>query len=323
MLNFPDFKQKQIIFIFTSKGEKISFKNDNLIVKNNKGEIIHQSTCYRLFALYIVGDITITSGLLQRSMKFGFSIILMTYSLRVYGVWGAKTEGNFLLREKQYNYKSLDIAIHLIKNKISNQCYLLKKIRNKDDKTKEAIKRLEKFHDNLNEKGLDLFKILGFEGIASREYFKTIFKNCNWNTRRPRVKHDPINSLLDIGYTMLFHFMEGILDLYGFDIYKGVYHQCFHQRKSLVCDMVEPFRPIIDSRIKRAYSLGQIRDKDFIVTNKQYLLFGKNSRPYMEWLLKEILSYKNHMFLYVQKYYRSFMRDRPIEEYPSFSFLEQ
>lgn len=322
MLNLPDFKEKQIIFLFTHQGEKLSFKNDNLVIKNSDEEILHQSTCYRLFALYIVGNITITSGLLQRSKRFGFTIVFMTQSLRPYGVWRAKTEGNFLLREKQYSYTSLEIACHLVKNKIENQNYLLKKIREKDNVTKDTIERLEDFKSSLEQDNVELSQILGFEGIASREYFKILFRDCNWIIRRPRIKHDPINSLQDTGYTILFNLISSLLDLYGFDVYKGVYHQCFYQRKSLVCDVMEPFRPIIDARIKKAYALGQIKEKDFSIVNKQYRLFGKKSQPYITWLLEEILDYKNAIFLYVQSYYRCFIREKAIADYPIFQMSE-
>ena len=39
MLNANDFKKKQIIFLFTNEGDKLSFLNDNIIVKNKEGEI--------------------------------------------------------------------------------------------------------------------------------------------------------------------------------------------------------------------------------------------------------------------------------------------
>ncbi len=324
MLSLPDFVEKQIVFVFTERGEKLSFRNDNLIVKSKENKIVHQSTCYRLFTLYLVGNITITSGLLQRAEKFGFTLVFMTHSLRVYGTWGAKTEGNFLLRKKQYGYSSLAIAAHLVRNKIENQSYLLKKIRSKDNETRKTIRRLEEYNTCLTEEHeLELSRILGFEGIASREYFKIFFRDCNWIARRPRVKHDPINSLQDTGYTILFHYVESLLNLYGFDTYQGVYHQCFYQRKSLVCDLVEPFRAIIDARIGKAYSLGQIKEEDFTITNKQYRLFGKGSKPYIEWLLKAVLEYKNSLFLYIQKYYRCFMRDKPVAEYPVFYLSEK
>ena len=39
-----DFECKQIAFVFTSKGEKISFKNDNLLIQDEEGKVKHQST---------------------------------------------------------------------------------------------------------------------------------------------------------------------------------------------------------------------------------------------------------------------------------------
>ena len=278
MLSLPEFKEKQIVFIYLNEGEKLSFKNDNVIVKDKENTIIHQSTCYRLFALYIVGNITVTSGLLQRSKKFGFSIVFMTCGLRPYGIWGSKTEGNFILREKQYKKTSLTLATHLIKNKIQNQLLLLKKMRNKKEKDHQTIDRLKGFKKRLEKNNIDLYTILGVEGISSREFFKNFYQDCNWQGRRPRVKHDPINSLQDTGYTLLFNFIESLLSLYGFDVYKGVFHQPFYKRKSLVCDIVEPFRPIIDARIKKAYALGQIKEEDFTIVNKQYRIFWKKEQ---------------------------------------------
>ena len=34
MLNANDFKKKQIIFLFTHQGDKLSFSNDNIVVKD-------------------------------------------------------------------------------------------------------------------------------------------------------------------------------------------------------------------------------------------------------------------------------------------------
>lgn len=92
MLNANDFSKKQIIFLIPKDGDKLTFSNDNIVVKDKNGKIKYQSTCYRLFMLCIVGNVSITSGLIQRSKKFGFSICLMTTSFKVYEVMGARME---------------------------------------------------------------------------------------------------------------------------------------------------------------------------------------------------------------------------------------
>lgn len=319
MLTLPDFKQKQIIIILLNKGEKVSFKNDNLIVVDGNGKTKLQTTCYRIFALFLVGGLTITSGLLERSKRFNFSIIFMTNSLRVYGVWSNGVEGNTYLKIKQYNYDSLGIAGHIVENKISNQIELLDRIRKKDLTLKKTIIDLREYKSRLIKNGIDLKDMLGIEGICAKLYFSKIFSECNWKARRPRVKEDSLNCLLDIGYTFLFSFIEALLSCYGFDLYKGVYHREFYNRKSLVCDLMEPFRCIIDFKIRKMFNLKQIKNEDFTIIQGRYNLFGGSASPYLSLIMEAIFERKEEIFLYIQQYYRCFMKESKIENYPKFT----
>ncbi len=317
MLSFPDFKEKNIVIIFSTKGEKISIRNDNLLVTDGDEKVILQTTCYRMLALWIVGGCTLTSGIMERSKKFAFPIYLLSYNFRCIGNWNAGVEGNFLLRHKQYSYNSMEIAKRLVANKLYNQVQLLKSIRQKDESCKRTINTIQQYAVKLNAP-VDLQAILGIEGVASRIYFAQWFKQMDWHGRMPRAKRNIINVLLDIGYTFLFYFVENMMNLYGFDIYQGVYHKLFYQRKSLICDLVEPFRCIVDKQIKKAYNLGQIKAEDFIYKNGQYKLSYKKSKEYTGWLLTVILENKSDIFIYCQSYYRAFMRKKTISKYPFF-----
>ena len=318
MMSTRDFECKQIAFVFTSRGEKISFKNDNLIICDENGKTKHQSTCYRLFLLFICGDYCITSGLLDRASKFGFNIVLMSPNLRITKIIPSKAEGNTLLRRKQYALEKTDIAAHVISNKIHNQNFLLKQRRNKTDEEKDVIKKIKSYEKEVLKPDLTVQEIMGIEGISAKLYFKTLFINHNWEARRPRVKQDIINCLLDVGYTILFNVINALLEMYGFDVYVGILHREFFHRKSLVCDIEEPFRPIIDAALLKALNLGQIDEKDFWKNQNQYILTWKNSAKYVEIFIKAIMEYKNEIFIYIQSYYRAFMREKSPEEFPIF-----
>jgi len=136
--------------------------------------------------------------------------------------------------------------------------------------------------------------------------------------RKPRCKNDILNLLLDIGYHYLFNFIEANLELYGFDTYCGVYHKFFFQRKSLVCDIIEPFRCIIDRRLRKSFNLNQINPDDFGFKNGQYFIKREFNKKYTKIFLKEILKHKEPIFLYAQTYYRSFVKDKGIKDYPRF-----
>ena len=317
MLNANDFKKKQIVFLFTNEGDKLSFLNDNIIVKNKEGGIKYQSTCYRLFMICVVGNISITSGLIQRSKKFGFSICLMTTTFKVYEILGARMEGNTLLRKHQYEYTENDIGRKIEQNKIKNQSQILKNIRGKNQIMKEGIELLDKMVVQL-EQQLEYLEVMGIEGNAARVYFSRVFDNVDWKGRKPRIKNDYVNVTLDIGYTMLFNIVDAILQVYGFDTYYGVFHKCFYMRKSLVCDLMEPIRPVVDYQVRKSINLGQCKENDFEVINNRWSLKYKSNPQYIQFLMNAILEYKDDIFLYIQQYYRFFMKRKSVSEIPVF-----
>ena len=289
-------------------------------MRDKDGKIKHQSTCYRLFMIFIVGNISITSGLIQRSKKFGFAICLMSTTFKVYEVLGSRMEGNTLLRKHQYAYSETDIGRKIEQNKIINQTEVLKQIRNKSEYLKEGINLLENLSSTL-ESETDYLAIMGIEGNAAKIYFPRMFENVKWNGRKPRIKNDYINVTLDIGYTMLFNIVDAILQVYGFDTYYGVFHKCFYMRKSLVCDIMEPMRPIIDYSVRKAINLGQCKEEHFEEYNRRWCLKYKNNPAYIQFLMTSILEFKNDIFMYIQKYYRYIMKMKSAEDIPVFKIM--
>ena len=105
---------------------------------------------------------------------------------------------------------------------------------------------------------------------------------------------DYVNSTLDIGYNLLFNIIDALLQVYGFDVYCGIYHKEFYMRKSLVCDLMEPARPIVDYAVRKAINLKQFQQDDFEVINNQYVLKYKVSPKYVDVFVNDILDKKNN-----------------------------
>lgn len=316
MITKPTFMYNKTLLIFPMNGDKLSFQNDNLIVKDMDDKIKFQYTCYKIILIYIVGGMSITTTLLQKSKKFGFSIVFMTTTFKIYHTINYKTEGNFILREKQYTCNiSTQIANNIVKNKISNQVLILEKLRNKE--LKQSIEQIKINLNKLVENELSINEIMGLEGVCAKIYFNSIFQKIGWLRREPRLKRDKINLLLDIGYTILFNYIESLLNIYGFDIYKANLHQDFYKRKSLVCDMIEPFRPIIDYKILKMFNLKQVNETDFQFINNYYQIAFKSNKKITMEFLNEINDHKEEIFLYIQKYYRWFMKEQDFKKMPS------
>ena len=211
MMSLKDFEAKQIVFVFLQQKEKLSFKNDNLVVTASDGKPKYQITCYRIFALFVVGHFVMTSGLIQRSHKFSFPVFLMTNSMKIYEMFGGHMEGNVVLRRIQYGYDSLEIGRHILENKLACQREVLNRQRNKSFELKEAIKKIDLYIQAIRNCEGDLEGLLGYEGSAARLYFKHHFNNIAWKGRKPRIKTDFVNSTLDIGYTILFNIIDALL----------------------------------------------------------------------------------------------------------------
>lgn len=316
MIDKSDFSKKQFVFYFPADGDKMTFQNDNLLIRDKDKKVKFQLTCYRIFLVFVVGDTTITTGLLSRANKFGFSLCLMNRNMKVYKFIASRMEGNTLLRKQQYAYDGMELGQHIVLNKIQNQRKALMAFRHKDRLTEDAIGLLDEHIKKLREERMDLNAMMGIEGSAARVYFPQMFNNVKWKGRKPRIKCDYINSALDIGYTILFNIIDALLNVYGFDEYYGVLHRCFYMRKSLVCDLMEPLRTVVDYTVRKAVNLKQFKEEDFEIFDKRYVLRWKKSAEYTQIFLKSILEYKDELFLYIQGYYRAFMKQKMASEFP-------
>lgn len=319
MMSRPDFMAKQILFLESDKCKNLKFRNSNLVLLDEKNKVLIQHSLHKIFMVFVYGEFTITSVLVKNVKKHAIPLIFLNYNLRVYFSVIPDNKGNFLLRKKQYHFNNnLIIAKHTVRNKIQNQLTLMKSLRYKTVNDKQSISDIESSLKGIN-KCENSQELLGIEGSASKLFFQTYFKNMAFTGRKPRCKSDIINLLLDIGYHYLFNFIEANLELYGFDTYCGFYHKFFYQRKSLVCDLIEPFRCIIDKRVRKSYNLKQINISEFKCKGGQYHIKKGYNKKYSRLFLKEILLHKEQIFIYVQQYYRSFIKERNISDFPIFT----
>lgn len=234
-------------------------------------------------------------------------------------------EGNTVLNLKQYKEEGSAIARFIVENKIENEIATLKKIRQSSEVKKIAINDCKTALKNLmllENENLNINKIMGYEGIAAKSYFSSIFNEFEWKGRKPRIKTDYLNAILDIGYSMLFNYISIILLIYGFDIYKGFLHQQFYMRKSLVCDLIEPFRSIIDWQIKNSINLKQFTKDDFEVMRGKYMLKFQENKKYIKVFSQCINDNKDGIFMFIQSFYRSFIKEKDIKEYKKFNIGE-
>lgn len=325
MFTHKDIEFRTIFVINCLKERNLRVSNGELLLEEkientDKSKILTKLPFQKILALFIVGDIKITTPLIEKCHKFGVALVVVKPSFRPVFYWANSAEANFVLHQRQYDYPKDDISIAkvIVSNKIRNQITAFKSTRRHDTLTTQAIDTMSGQLEILSSI-LEYDVLMGVEGSAAKLFFHAFYQDFEWHQRRPRTKCDALNATMDIGYTMLFNFIECFLRMFGFDLYVGVYHRMWFKRKSLVCDIMEPFRPIIDKAIRTAWNRKQFNEKDFVVRKGEYVLKREKNGDYCRVFFDAMIPYKISVFKYVQSYYRCFMGRKSEVQYPSFN----
>ena len=320
MFTSKDVEYRSIYVVNCITDRELRVSSGELLLEDiEEHKVLTKLTLQKILALFVIGHIHVTTPLLEKCRKHNVALVVMKPSLRPVFYWANSAEANFLVRKRQYEFDKNDISIAriLVENKIANHTRLLQRTRKKDALTTAAITVCEQ--KVVQARDVQEYNaLMGIEGTAAKAFFAAYFQDAGWLGRRPRVKTDYLNATMDIGYTFLFNFVECFVRMFGFDLYAGVYHRLWFKRKSLVCDLMEPFRCIVDKTIRTAVNRRQISEKDYEVYKGEYRLKRELNKDYSKLFFDALVPYKLEIFKYVQSYYRCFMGGKEIAWYPKF-----
>ncbi|MBI4687423.1 MAG: CRISPR-associated endonuclease Cas1 [Nitrospirae bacterium] len=253
----------------------------------------------------MVGNITIETSVLSKLARVDISVVFLSgKSLRFCGMLHGRLHNNGLLRVRQYE-KSLssfgvETAIDIVKRKIEGQRDFLCYVRdNRPDLRLEitrAICTLQGIIMEIGKENIDIDTLRGFEGAASSAYFSAYTAmfpdSLDFNNRNRRPPQDPVNAMLSLCYTMLHFEMVREIEVIGLDPVIGFYHQFDYGRESLACDLVEPYRPMVDRFVWETFRERTFTVRDFSQDDeKPGCYLKKESRKrfyplYEEWAQK-------------------------------------
>lgn len=102
-------------------------------IEGDKKKTLTKFPFQKLLALFIIGNITVKTPLIDKCKKYGVALVVMKPNLRPVFFWANSAEANYLLRKRQFDFAPNDITISkaLVYNKILNQKVNLQKTRKK------------------------------------------------------------------------------------------------------------------------------------------------------------------------------------------------
>lgn len=157
--------------------------------------------------------------------------------------------------------KTLAIARAIVAAKLSNQAHLLR--------TLGAIRAVRGIRSDVQkaQRASNVDSLRGHEGAAGARYFAALRSliPAAWGFER-RIYHPPtdrVNAMLSLGYTLLLKDATAAVQLVGLDPFLGFFHAIDYGRPSLVLDVMEPFRPLVDEMVLQIIREGTIKREDF------------------------------------------------------------
>jgi CRISPR-associated endonuclease Cas1/group II intron reverse transcriptase/maturase len=151
--------------------------------------------------------------------------------------------------------------------------------------TAAVLQELQAYRAQLGAAG-DLDSLRGLEGRAARliyGHLNTLIHEPAFQLReRVRRPPDPINSLLNLGYYLLFSRLNALLRSAGLNPYLGFLHSPHDRFESLVADLQEPFRAMIDRIVLKLINLRIITPADFETSERGAYLTREARKRFLE-----------------------------------------
>lgn len=256
--------------VVVNKNCKLSYKNDYLVIRNEELQMIHLSE----INLIIIenGMVSITSYLINELINNKIKLIFCDETHNPSGEIVPYYSSFNTSKKIQNQIKWKDdvkdeVWQQIVKCKIHNQAMLLERLNiNGYEKLLEYENQVER-GDKTNR-----------EGHAAKVYFNLLFgKNFIRGTS------DSINSGLDYGYSIILSTINKEVVSKGYITQIGINHKSEFNQFNLTCDLMEPFRPLIDEIVydsinadfdkKQKYKLINVLNNKVTINNRdQYVI---------------------------------------------------
>ena len=251
------------ILMLNPYGKYLGYQGMNFIMRNKKGEQLEEIPFFKVGQIIMQSGNAVSTGALSSAGFWGIDVLFLTSSGRPVSTMVSLDDYSHvktrIMQYKAYeNEKGVEIAKQLVLGKIKAMNLMLEKY----DFEPLKIPYLE-----LNAEKIDKIrnKLTKIEGTYTKHYFEKILKLFPRKIRPEKrigyKAYDGINNLLNFGYEFLSWRIYRGLWKAKLEPYLGFLHYIQHERPSLVCDLQEIYRVLIDDFVINYCK--KLEEKDF------------------------------------------------------------
>lgn len=291
--------------IINEFGSYLSKKENRFVIKTKEKE--EEFSSDNVEQIIIASPSSISEGVVKLAMDKNIDIVYTSFYGKPYArIYPCTLGGTTLTRREQakayFDERGIVIVKEILKAKLKNQLFLIKRLSKTRKRLFESeIEILEKnlkSIEEVNGKNVDIIrdKLLGYEGYGASVYFQCLNKVFPLKSRDPKGD-DIANIALNYGYGILYSEIERACILSGLDPYLGFLHMDRYGKPSMVLDMVEQFRAIIDRAIINLFVQKRLSEEDIEIIGEGKLLI-KDARTK---IIKEVMVFLEHKSKYKNK----------------------
>ena len=254
------------------QGATVSLDQGYFVVKQKDG-MIKKVPKETLESIALFGNIQMTTQCTKECLNRGIPVSYYALNGAYFGRLQSTRHVNIFRQKKQFADSEneefcLGFAKNVLKAKIHNQRVVLKRYeRSSSESLQEEYKNM-KIAENKLETCSSIEEVMGYEGNASKNYFKGLAKiveeDFKFNGRNRQPPKDPFNSMLSLGYSLLMQEIYGELENRGLHPYAGFVHKDRERHPTLVSDLIEEWRAVIvDSVVLSLIQGHEIKIENF------------------------------------------------------------
>jgi len=253
-------------------GTHIGKYSERLKVTQN-GETLAQAPLLHLDAVLVTSrGVSISADALEACCAHGIPVYFIDSRGEPYAsLYSAGLVGTTLTRREQliayHDDRGVRAALAIVEGKIENQAATLKYLaKSRKENQPELYAELNHCAAEVRDVLAELTplkeypcvdalrnKLMAQEAVAAKRYWEAarlvIPAEYGWVDRTGRGAVDPVNSLLNYGYGILYGQVERAIVLAGLDPYAGFIHADRPGKPSLVLDFIEEFRQVAVDRV--------------------------------------------------------------------------
>ncbi len=313
----------------TESGAYLKKRGGHVLVGRNN-EILLEVPLERVEDVTLVDSVQISSALITEFLERNVPLSWLSGQGRYFGSLLSNGSVDILKHQKQFALLQdgklyFELAKKVIFAKVHNQLTILRRYnRNLEtDNVDSDIKNIVAVRKNIFF-AQDYHALMGYEGIISRIYFAALgkivpaaFKFAGRSKMPPR---DPFNSMLSLGYSMLFNeIMSDVLSI-GLHPYVGFMHKIAKGHPALVSDLIEEWRaPLVDSMVLAMVKRNMLTQDMFETTEEGCFLNTEARKIYLQNYNKKLRSdnqylddkytYRESIRLQCRRYASAIMND--------------